>query len=551
MADQGGSGCCGGSGCWVQVDWLVVPSFQTSTSQLKPLCSLSTNAQNPMSANLSLHFQPSFHQWGRLELTQDNSLTLVSLRVSSNAQHPNIEADLEFNNAVFSKFWEVLKTELSNLRQHEDGFGCDGMSIEFDYSSGDNNLSRSFWSPDDGTAPQVVMCTLLDILIDRIDDGASRRFMETVYGYLYSKPQIREQISDAGTTIRISGGISSGMEDDLQKFFQRVSAASNLTIDMRNFDYMGTLLYAVFRRFLGEAPHAKWLVNLCAYQQLAEIGIPNEQITIEKPSNHLNDNKALSMMEIVGMSMKAYNVDYKRIAQLSGLPEENLKYAHFADQLNFSTGFPPDTLPKVAAILRLRKHALEGYESYTPEVALPESLHRIALPSDRSSARNSYVFELGEQLILIDPSPRFTAYIWKQTHERFGKQPTEVWVTNTYDNACIPNAPWKKAKWFGNSKAKQKLTWPDDSTFKAIQLPKHCKLSFAYLYEYTDTPICFVGGSLVAGGMLPRNDFHGSKQEIAEKLLTLPPHTIICPSLGPPTTVAQELANNPFFARKS
>ena len=33
-----------------------------------------------------------------------------------------------------------------------------------------------------------------------------------------------------------------------------------------------------------------------------------------------------------------------------------------------------------------------------------------------------------------------------------------------------------------------------------------------------------------------------------EKILTLPDDTIICPGHGPLTTVANEKANNPFFA---
>jgi glyoxylase-like metal-dependent hydrolase (beta-lactamase superfamily II) len=45
------------------------------------------------------------------------------------------------------------------------------------------------------------------------------------------------------------------------------------------------------------------------------------------------------------------------------------------------------------------------------------------------------------------------------------------------------------------------------------------------------------------------NDYQKALRNNAEKLLTLPDDTLICPGHGPLTTVKNEREHNPFFAR--
>jgi len=60
--------------------------------------------------------------------------------------------------------------------------------------------------------------------------------------------------------------------------------------------------------------------------------------------------------------------------------------------------------------------------------------------------------------------------------------------------------------------------------------------------------VAFVGDCLFAGSMgkAPGNAAL-ARDKIMTHILSLPPSTLICPGHGPLTTVAEELANNPFF----
>ena len=62
-------------------------------------------------------------------------------------------------------------------------------------------------------------------------------------------------------------------------------------------------------------------------------------------------------------------------------------------------------------------------------------------------------------------------------------------------------------------------------------------------------PIAIVGDSLFAGSMGgAANAWNHALTNNREKILTLPPETIICPGHGPLTTVILERTNNPFYA---
>lgn len=61
-------------------------------------------------------------------------------------------------------------------------------------------------------------------------------------------------------------------------------------------------------------------------------------------------------------------------------------------------------------------------------------------------------------------------------------------------------------------------------------------------------PVAIVGDALFAGSM---GNVHGdaarARRIIREQILSLPPATLVCPGHGPLTTVAEEVAHNPFF----
>jgi hydroxyacylglutathione hydrolase len=60
--------------------------------------------------------------------------------------------------------------------------------------------------------------------------------------------------------------------------------------------------------------------------------------------------------------------------------------------------------------------------------------------------------------------------------------------------------------------------------------------------------VALVGDTVFAGSMARGFVSTGVlKQRIREQIFTLPPETLLCPGHGPVTTVAEEMAHNPFF----
>jgi glyoxylase-like metal-dependent hydrolase (beta-lactamase superfamily II) len=71
------------------------------------------------------------------------------------------------------------------------------------------------------------------------------------------------------------------------------------------------------------------------------------------------------------------------------------------------------------------------------------------------------------------------------------------------------------------------------------------------IFFYRDTPCLVFGGDVLFRGSVGRTDFPGGDQAllfrgIRDKLLTLPPDTVVYPGHGPVTTVRQEKRFNPF-----
>jgi glyoxylase-like metal-dependent hydrolase (beta-lactamase superfamily II) len=64
-----------------------------------------------------------------------------------------------------------------------------------------------------------------------------------------------------------------------------------------------------------------------------------------------------------------------------------------------------------------------------------------------------------------------------------------------------------------------------------------------------DAPYVAVVGDAIFAGSIGRGNqsWDLAKEKVRERIFSLPPETLICPGHGPLTTVAEELAHNPFF----
>jgi hydroxyacylglutathione hydrolase len=88
-------------------------------------------------------------------------------------------------------------------------------------------------------------------------------------------------------------------------------------------------------------------------------------------------------------------------------------------------------------------------------------------------------------------------------------------------------------------------------TIRALLTSGHSRGGMTFFVQRLERPVAIVGDSLFAasmgGGAVSYAD---AVRNNAEKILTLPEETIVCPGHGPLTTVGKEKRENPFFAAR-
>ena len=76
----------------------------------------------------------------------------------------------------------------------------------------------------------------------------------------------------------------------------------------------------------------------------------------------------------------------------------------------------------------------------------------------------------------------------------------------------------------------------------------HSRGGITYVIDGLDRPLALVGDALFAGSMGgAAGSYADALRSNREEILSLPAATVLCPGHGPLTTVAEELAHNPFF----
>ncbi len=87
---------------------------------------------------------------------------------------------------------------------------------------------------------------------------------------------------------------------------------------------------------------------------------------------------------------------------------------------------------------------------------------------------------------------------------------------------------------------------------QVIHVPGHSPGGVAFYYDGEEPPSVFSGDALFAGsigrGDLPGGDLELLLRSIRSRLFALPRATRVYPGHGEPTTIAQEMASNPFLA---
>lgn len=86
-------------------------------------------------------------------------------------------------------------------------------------------------------------------------------------------------------------------------------------------------------------------------------------------------------------------------------------------------------------------------------------------------------------------------------------------------------------------------------TITARETAGHSPGGVSYIVAGLARPVAIVGDALFAGSIGGvRANYRLALKQIRERILSLPRDAVLCPGHGPVTTVANELARNPFFA---
>ncbi|MCX6958329.1 MAG: MBL fold metallo-hydrolase [Verrucomicrobiae bacterium] len=99
----------------------------------------------------------------------------------------------------------------------------------------------------------------------------------------------------------------------------------------------------------------------------------------------------------------------------------------------------------------------------------------------------------------------------------------------------------------------KRSNWTLDNTItiEARPTPGHSPGGTTYVVRGMSSEIAVVGDALFAGsvGGIPPSSYEAALKAIRKNILSLPDDTILSPGHGPLTTVGDEKARNPFFAR--
>jgi hydroxyacylglutathione hydrolase len=260
-------------------------------------------------------------------------------------------------------------------------------------------------------------------------------------------------------------------------------------------------------------------------------------------------------VDIVGKAQRGLHLDDARLARTSGLEVTQI------EQLKAGSGDRAQIRQLATALGLAGGPLLESFQqSWEPDEISLEGLAQfntdlmgmtvnVYLVWDPSS-REAALFDAG-----IDPDELFKRIRAENLILK------AIFLTHTHQDhvaSLADIAPRSKAPVFAPEAEPVSRSEPVSQGFKfglgrleieAKLTNGHSAGGTSYLVTGLARPIIIVGDSLFAGSMggAP-NAYKQAIENNREKILTLPPETIICPGHGPMTTVANEKAHNPFVA---
>lgn len=262
--------------------------------------------------------------------------------------------------------------------------------------------------------------------------------------------------------------------------------------------------------------------------------------------------------------MRGHSLDAGRLAHATGLDEQSidawLRGDSVADLLQAR---------ELARILHLDGGNLAAGAAKTWYPLAPDA-PQVRTHSQAPHPSNGYVFSLdaGKRAALVDPAgiPEHLLRILREgayhlqyilvTHKHADHCDAVADVAAAFPEARITMHALD-APALGSLRSRallvrdgEELPFGNDVRIRALHTPGHTDGSVSYLMQST----LFTGDMLFAGSVGGAfGDVTGYADilnSIRSKIFTLPDETVVMPGHGPPTTLAQERAHNPFFPTK-
>ncbi|MGN0834958.1 MAG: MBL fold metallo-hydrolase [Candidatus Spyradosoma sp.] len=274
---------------------------------------------------------------------------------------------------------------------------------------------------------------------------------------------------------------------------------------------------------------------------------------------------------VLRKAMLGRGVASRALAESTGVPLEKIRLLRRG-------GADAETRERLAAALglnaaRLRaldeKRAAEARGSALPEPPFPPNLFRFvmpcgirALPTMSACAYvaadfgrgNALLFDCGMNgapLVRFLRERRLTPRGLCLTHAHFDHSDGAREVLRAFPRTPV----FSHAEIFGAAGAERfsEEIAPADFRLCAVAVPGHTPDSAVFVWENPPAPfppVAFTGDALFlgsVGGCLP-GDLEAALANVRARLFgAFPPETLVAPGHGPATTLAAELAENPFF----
>ena len=246
--------------------------------------------------------------------------------------------------------------------------------------------------------------------------------------------------------------------------------------------------------------------------------------------------------DVIGKAMRGQNISHTELSQKSNLSSEEISAALGGDT-------SPALLEKIAPCLGLSTQALIRLPSYYPDIGAPEGLEMIVSPFGHAGV-NSYVISRGSDALVFDTGTDSAPILKYLTEKKL--HTAAVIITHAHHDHTAG------IKDFGNTP----ILMPEDMahgvsyeysgiSITALDVSGHANPARAYFHEGLSTPVCIVGDSIFAGSMGGTKEpasYELALNTVRENILPLPAETIIGTGHGPLTSIAMEMANNPFLA---